>query len=183
MNSFDPLAPPTTGDGPPAYGQPGHQAGTAPLAGRGSRFAAALIDGLISIAITLPLQFKLGVYKDFPDMSSFGFGEKAAWGLGGFVLWTALHGYLLATRSQTIGKRLVGIQIVNVSDGRPTPFSRVLFARFFPVAVVSNIPFLGGLASLVDALFIFADDRRCLHDHIAGTKVVDYRAAHPTTEI
>ena len=34
------------------------------------------------------------------------------------------------------------------------------------------VPFVGGLVSLVDALLIFRDDRRCLHDEIADTIVV-----------
>jgi uncharacterized RDD family membrane protein YckC len=35
--------------------------------------------------------------------------------------------------------------------------------------ILGFIPFY----SLVDVLFIFRDDRRCIHDLIAGTKVVE----------
>jgi uncharacterized RDD family membrane protein YckC len=38
--------------------------------------------------------------------------------------------------------------------------------------IIGAIPYLGGIYGLVDALFIFRDDRRCVHDHIAGTRVV-----------
>ncbi|MEA2700447.1 MAG: hypothetical protein QOI66_4718, partial [Myxococcales bacterium] len=38
--------------------------------------------------------------------------------------------------------------------------------------IISAIPYLGGLYALVDALFIFRDDRRCIHDLIAGTRVI-----------
>jgi hypothetical protein len=31
------------------------------------------------------------------------------------------------------------------------------------------------LFHLVDALYIFREDQRCLHDHIAGTRVVRHR--------
>ena len=45
--------------------------------------------------------------------------------------------------------------------------------RYFPLAVIAQIPFAGGIFSLIDCLFIFREDRRCIHDLIAGTKVVD----------
>jgi hypothetical protein len=35
------------------------------------------------------------------------------------------------------------------------------------------VPFLGGLVALVDVLFIFGPSKRCLHDLVAGTKVVE----------
>ena len=45
-----------------------------------------------------------------------------------------------------------------------------------PVNVhASMVPMLGGFASLVDALCIFREDRRCIHDLIAGTRVIEYR--------
>ncbi|CAN5875065.1 hypothetical protein BH11MYX4_BH11MYX4_52240 [soil metagenome] len=176
MSNFNPYAAPTTADAPPAYYPSGYQADEAPLAGRGARFGAALIDGLISLAIMLPLQINFGVLANFPKIKPLGFGETAAWAVAGFVLWTALHSYFLATRGQTIGKRLVGVQIVNVSDGRPAPLVKVIFARFLPTAIVANIPYVGGVVNLVGILLIFRDDRRCLHDLIAGTKVVEYRA-------
>jgi len=34
------------------------------------------------------------------------------------------------------------------------------------------VPGMRELVSLFDAVFIFRDDRRCLHDLLAGTKVV-----------
>jgi hypothetical protein len=34
------------------------------------------------------------------------------------------------------------------------------------------IPFIGNFVNLADALFIFGEEHRCLHDHIAGTKVI-----------
>jgi hypothetical protein len=47
----------------------------------------------------------------------------------------------------------------------------LLLKRYLPVQVVGSIPVLGMFASLVDVLFIFRDDRRCVHDLIAGTQV------------
>lgn len=39
-------------------------------------------------------------------------------------------------------------------------------------AVISAIPLAGAAFGLVDILFIFRADRRCIHDLIAGTHVV-----------
>jgi uncharacterized RDD family membrane protein YckC len=39
------------------------------------------------------------------------------------------------------------------------------------VTLVSLIP-AGGFIVLIDALLIFKKDRRCLHDIVAGTRVV-----------
>jgi len=39
--------------------------------------------------------------------------------------------------------------------------------------LVSQVPQVGGLIGLVDILFIFGKERRCLHDLLAGTRVVN----------
>ena len=44
------------------------------------------------------------------------------------------------------------------------------------VWAILAIPKVGGVLALADILFVFRDDRRCLHDQIAGTRVVEYRA-------
>ncbi len=175
MSDFNPYAAPTT-EAPQQHYATSGDAMEAPLAGRGKRLGASMIDGLISLAILLPLQINFGVLQNFPKIKPLTFGETAMWGVAGFVVWTAVHSYFLATRGQTIGKRLLDIQIVDVDSGRPPPLVKLVFARFLPTAVVANIPFVGAVANLVGILLIFRDDRRCLHDHIAGTRVVDYRA-------
>jgi uncharacterized RDD family membrane protein YckC len=42
---------------------------------------------------------------------------------------------------------------------------------------VALIPVIGGFLPLVDVLFIFRHDRRCIHDLLAGTNVVKVRKA------
>jgi hypothetical protein len=41
------------------------------------------------------------------------------------------------------------------------------------VTIVSAVPVVGPVLVLADALWIFRADRRCLHDRIADTVVVD----------
>jgi uncharacterized RDD family membrane protein YckC len=75
---------------------------------------------------------------------------------------------MLNANGWSIGKRLLGIRIVDLR-GQRVGLSRIFWMRMF-------LPFLAqqlcGLVSLVDALMIFARDRRCLHDHMAGTIVI-----------
>ncbi len=63
------------------------------------------------------------------------------------------------------------IRIVDL-NGAVLPVQRLLGLRYLPWWAASIVPFVGGLFALIDALFIFRKDHRCIHDHIAGTKVV-----------
>ena len=64
------------------------------------------------------------------------------------------------------------MKIVKV-DGAPVDFVSGVILRSWVVQVLSAIPMVGGLVGLIDALMIFGDEQRCLHDHIAGTVVID----------
>jgi uncharacterized RDD family membrane protein YckC len=80
--------------------------------------------------------------------------------------------YLLTTRGQTMGKKLLGIKIVNFEDETNPGFVKACLLRGFVNGLICSIPMLGAAYSLVDICFIFRDDRRCIHDLLAGTKVV-----------
>ncbi len=144
--------------------------GLAP-ASRWLRFAARLIDGVIGGLCVSPgfvILASAGVFST-PDH------PNTALMLGGFaamgailLLLLAVQIYLLVTRGQTIGKKMLGIKIVNFDDEANPGFVKVFLLRAVVNAFIGVVPFY----SLVDACFIFRDDRRCLHDLIAGTKVV-----------
>jgi uncharacterized RDD family membrane protein YckC len=145
--------------------------GSLELAGRGTRLAAAFLDGLIMIAIIVPIQLVAGVYENFPQVRQDPV-ETVLWSLGGFVLWLGVNGYPLAKHSQSIGKRIFGIRIVNFDDDERASFSKIVLRRVLPVQIVGSIPVLGSVIVLIDAVLIFQKDRRCIHDHIARTRVV-----------
>jgi uncharacterized RDD family membrane protein YckC len=134
------------------------------LADVGTRFVATLLDTLaiygpiIFIAIGSPLAERM------PGLGIILIG-------GGFLGVLAMLGlqlYFCATYSQSIGKRLLGIKVVRV-DSSPASLGRIIFLRNLVPGLIGS---LCGLFSLVDALFIFGEQRRCLHDHIADTIVV-----------
>ena len=128
---------------------------------RGARLGAAMIDGLISLVVVLPLQITSGVYEGFPNIKPQPFSESASWTVGAVVLWVLIHGSFLMKSSQTIGKKLLGIQVVNITDGRPAPLNKLLFLRYLPMTLLPLIPMVGSFVSLANILFIFSC-RQCI---------------------
>jgi len=166
---FNPYQPPTFDEGSqPTPSDDGQIA----LATRWERLGASIIDGLLQMALLLPLQISYGVYDGFPYLRPRPPLSQLVWGAIAFVVYLALHSYLLSQRGQTIGKRLVGIRIVNFGDREQTPFAKIVVLRQLLIQLVVLVPTVGPFAGLIDMLLIFRKDRRCLHDHIAGTVVV-----------
>lgn len=172
----NPYAAPTTSDTGPVDG--------GELAGRFTRFAAALVDGLLLIVILGPIQYFTGFFQRVTQ-GQVTPGEQLLMGLLGVAVFLLLNGYLLATRGQTIGKVLTGIQIADVRTGGLLSFLRVYVFRYLwmlPLVIITALipgpqdDLLVNLLSLVDALLIFGPARRCLHDYIAGSKVVPFSA-------
>ena len=89
-----------------------------------------------------------------------------------FALFAAANVYLMTTAGQTIGKRIVTIRVVDAATGQVPAFARQLGLRYGVPWFLSLIPVVGAALGLIDVLMIFRSDRRCLHDHLAGTIVV-----------
>jgi uncharacterized RDD family membrane protein YckC len=142
------------------------------LADRGTRLGAALLDGVSWMIAVVPVMFLAALAPNSggqPDDLMMGiiFSVMGACWIALLVvnlLW--LHRY-----GQTIGKRILKIKVTR-SDGTHCALSRIVFARWLPVTLLSMVPLLGYIAQLVDPLMIFREDRRCLHDLIADTIVV-----------
>lgn len=150
-----------------------------PLATRGERFLGALIDGLIGTPLVMGLAFAFAfvaleydIDLESPEVellsTVFGF-------LLGAAIFLALHGYLLTTRGQTIGKLVMKTQIVS-NDDRLLPLSRLVLRRYLPLWIVVSIPGVGNFFAFANALAIFRENRKCFHDDLAGTKVVKLTA-------
>ncbi len=148
------------------------------LATRWRRLGAVSIDVVALVAASLVSDWLLslaGIQLVGPDD-----GEDlldVIWAIDpvadvyGFVLFLMVQGPLLATRAQTIGKMLLQIRIAN-SEGQRPSFSRIVFLRELPGYLAASTLGTGLVYGLLDALMIFRRDRRCLHDHIAGTRVI-----------
>ena len=143
-------------------------------AGRGKRLGAALLDGLINLIWAAPIFWGATMATDVNK----GF-KPAAPMVGVLLLGLVLligvfvvNCVMLHRHGQTLGKRALDIAIVR-TDGNRMGLTRYIFVRVLPISLLGMIPYLGGLITLVDLLMIFGKERRCLHDLIADTIVVD----------
>ena len=146
------------------------------LAGRGRRLGAYIIDtiiaGIVLVAVAYFNPGPLGItmldlMRDpmTQQMSTTG-------SIAFVIIFMAINSYLLLTKGQTLGKWMLGIRIVDAESNGAATAVKLLGLRYVLVMLVAVIPIIGGLLGLIDFLFIFREDRRCVHDLIAGTKVV-----------
>ncbi len=189
------LPPPLVGNGVPETGaqltpqpasfSPQVTSAGLELAGRGTRLGAALIDRVIATLCMVPglvlmgptfmslvLAASRGEEPSFAEISAAGLAMGAFVTAIGWLIQFAVQLWMLSTRGQTIGKRLLNIRIVRFQDNSNPGFVYAWLLRNFVPALIGFVPYLGFIFVIVDACFIFGEQRRCIHDHIAGTKVV-----------
>ena len=140
------------------------------LAGRWRRLGGAIIDSIVLMIFILPIFFLLGVFETVNQTE-----QELVFQIGlmliGFFIWLVVNAYLLYHHGQTVGKRLVNTKIVTLDD-RQAEFSRIVLYRTLPMHAISVTPVIGNFLGLIDALFIFGSEKRCLHDYIAKTRVI-----------
>jgi len=141
----------------------------APLASRGIRLGAALIDFVVIMLAMFAFSKIVG--WDLFDTQEPGWQELLRNSVVGFGLFMALNGVLLLKHGQTIGKRLTGIRITR-PDGGAVPPARLIGLRYGIGYLLAVLPWVQMVYALVDCLMIFGASRRCLHDHLAGSIVV-----------
>ncbi len=71
---------------------------------------------------------------------------------------------------QTWGKKRMGVLVISNTGQRMTSVG--LLWRCLSTFVLALVPMVG-VVTYFDSLFIFSESRRCLHDHLASTQVVD----------
>jgi hypothetical protein len=79
-------------------------------------------------------------------------------------------------RGQSIGKFLLGMLIVRIDNDELPGFLHGILLRAFLPSAIGRMPGIGGIFSFANAVFIFGEQRQCLHDKIARTKVLDLKA-------
>lgn len=153
------------------------------LASRWARLGAAFIDGLIFLLTiwavekffnfsistsTTPEPTNVSEILATFDMFSWNGLTQVLYGFGFYIV---LNAYFLKQNGQTIGKKLLSIKIVDMNHHKPS-LATLLFLRDLPVQSIVLVPFIGVFLSIIDILFIFGEQKRCLHDLIAKTQVV-----------
>ena len=177
--TVNPYSPPTSDTNDGATWPQNQDADYKMAADRGTRLGAANIDALLNLATMIPA-IVLDVLMRGGEMSAY---TIAALVLGLGILPLAIYQwYLVATTGQSLAKKWLRIRIVK-ANGDPVDFMSGVFLRvWLPWLILQAIGFAIGLAggkdnftwifSLMDCLWIFGAQSRCIHDYIAGTKVV-----------
>ena len=139
-----------------------------------SRFLAQLVDGCYQFAsvmlgiLSVFAAAKLG-FVELPTSGQTSFELPMLFIFGFFPLVASiLQWNLIATRGQSIGKLVFCIRIVTMNGRLPGFLHGVLLRNWVRHLLATLIPFFG----LIDVLTIFGESRRCIHDYLAGTRVV-----------
>lgn len=122
------------------------------------RLGASLLDSLI-VALPISLFFMLFTGRDFGD----DFFSNLLMFLYSLLVPVFWHGY-------TVGKRICRIRIVKVSDGQPPGIGTMLL-RTLVAGLIYAISF--GVGAIASAIMVgVREDKRSIHDFIAGTEVI-----------
>lgn len=139
------------------------------------RFMGFLVDSLVGILFVAPgiglILAGAAAAQDQPDppmLLIIGILLTVLGGIAGFVIQL----YLLINSSQSIGKYFMKIQILDYETNKPAGLVKSFLLRSIVNGLIGQFT-CAPLYFIVDSLFVFNDERRCLHDQIAGTYVVD----------
>ncbi|CAA0106742.1 Uncharacterised protein [BD1-7 clade bacterium] len=142
------------------------------LASRWKRLFASLVDTLVLVVVIVPIMYFVGFFDDIMEGIEPTLTMEAAMSVVAIVLYFAIHGYWMKTEGKTLGKKLFGIRVVTVSGEFPS-LGKHQLRRYVSYLMFGQLPGFLGLLSLVDALMIFRRDKRCLHDIVGDTIVVN----------
>ena len=140
-------------------------------ADRGRRLLAYLIDMGINLVVFLPAVVGLLRYKPERGIGALG-GSLIMFSVVCGLALTVYWFVLMYRNGQSIGKRVMGMRIVR-TDGSRASLRRMIGLRYFVPGLVSAVPYVGGIFGLATVLWIFGEERRCLHDLFCDTMVVN----------
>ena len=167
------------------------------LASRGKRFGAAVIDAFVPVVSYLLYSAVMaanGIRSYYPGYG-YGFGNDLGFGYGygygygnGFgnirmsgasaaimmVVCIILLAYIvfelvLFAKGKSIGKAILGLQVVSSTDGKPFGFWKMFFREVFVKSASGSVFGLGYIWILLD------EKNRGWHDKILDTYVVDLK--------
>lgn len=145
-------------------------------ASRWARLFAAMLDTLVillAIGILFGLLGLLLGEKYLELVPEQGILPDLLGGISAVALYFVINWSLLRSHGQTLGKRVLGIRIVD-ADGK-VPGTRALLKRYAFFQGIGLIPAIGPLLSLINVLGVFGSSRQCMHDMVADTFVIRAR--------
>lgn len=132
-----------------------------------SRILASLIDLSIGVLALLLATFTLSQSRG-NALSILGVFVSIAIVLG-VIVYQAVS---LSSTGQTVGKMVMRLRVVNFSNASNPGFVKAVLMRWWLPSLIYLIPYLGWVFWFSDGLFVFKKNRRCLHDLMAGTMVI-----------
>lgn len=166
---------------PPLYGSPYGDAhggasggadpleGMPPLANRGRRLVARIIDALIvGIPVGLVMAVLLGDYDPVNNND-----EASAMAIAYALVYFVYEGLMLTKYGQTVGKKAMKIRVAMLENGE-IPAGRPGWLRAGTYALPEIVPCCGFIFWLINVLWCTWDRpyHQCLHDKVAKTVVV-----------
>jgi uncharacterized RDD family membrane protein YckC len=150
------------------------------LASIGRRFLALWLDGLIlgmivmipAVLIFLAIGFPLGMFDGGEEAEELlGVGMAIAQlvlTFGIMAVYILYEGWMLSRDGQTLGKKIMKIKVVTPEGGDVTRSQA--YTRSAIRQLIGIVPCLG----LIDYLVAFGQERTCIHDQVAKTRVVNW---------
>ncbi|MGP4000550.1 RDD family protein [Streptomyces sp. 8N706] len=153
------------------YGQADPLAGMPPLANRGRRLLARIIDGiLIGVPVSVIMVLIVGYYDPWdPDDS----GRSATVQGTVMLVYFIYEGLMLSNSGQTVGKKLMRVRVALLENGG-VPAGSVGWIRAAVYTLPLFVPCCGFVFWLINVLNCTWDKpyQQCLHDKAAKTVVV-----------
>lgn len=159
------------------------------LATRGKRFAAGLIDSVPLAVITIAFvgQIISGMLNLIQSAISSIPGSESYYSSAPYVVDTFSYSFIFMilvlvflgaelyffSRSQTIGKAILGLRVVDARTGRPIGFAKMLLREIIVKKASSSVLWLGYIWILIDKY------NRGWHDKILDTYVIDEKPSVP----
>lgn len=136
---------------------------------RMKRFIGYLIDFMPPMIISAILLFFM-----YDKESSF--KNAFLYVVVNFVTFASIHGVLLLTKKQTVGKMILKMKIIGENGEEATTqhiIQRYGIVLLVPLACAIVSEFLSFVFVVANACFIFAESKRCIHDLVGKTLVVE----------
>jgi uncharacterized RDD family membrane protein YckC len=163
------------------------------LATRASRLAAKLLDtffliaiifiGLVIASISGKMSFAdlyIWILEWILEKQTGEISSSVNYNPGGFQIFLIIlsfiavimiQGKLLIRDGQTIGKKIIGIKIINAYTLGKVKWFNIIFIRWIFFGILSVLPYVGNITLFMDVVFIFSKNRKCIHDMLSGTVV------------
>ncbi|MFI9046736.1 RDD family protein [Streptomyces sp. NPDC053427] len=155
------------------YGAADPLAGMPPLANRGRRLVARIIDAvIIGVPVTLIMNLIVG-WVDYTSTSSVETSKQATVSGVTMLVYLLYEGLMLTRCGQTVGKMAMKIRVAMLANGA-VPAGQAGWIRAAVYTLPEIVPCCGFVFWLVNVLWCTWDKpyQQCLHDKAAKTVVV-----------